>query len=298
VLFRSHYPIMPRPNRCVLPDVPCHITQRGVDRRETFSSDTDRLTYLRLLRDNLPDARATILGFCLMTNHVHLIAVPERQDSLAVLLRRVHGRYAQYYNTRSARTGHLWQNRFFACVLDESHLWTALAYVDRNPLRAGMVERGGDYRWSSAAAHLWGDDATGVLDMTWWRRETCGVDWETTRRADHADADSALRRCTYAGRPFGDPSFVKEMSEKFGRCWTRGRPKKQAGAAGPAASGRQIALFAIRKTAFFQADPFFRSLTRFFVRFTMRSSAWTTGQPTASSWPMRLKGCNERGVTE
>ncbi|MBZ5584350.1 MAG: transposase [Acidobacteriia bacterium] len=87
---------MPRRNRCILPDVPCHITQRGVDRRQTFSSSTDRLTYLRLLRDNLPDAEVAVLGFCLMTNHVHLIAVPQRQDSLAILLRRVHGRYAQY----------------------------------------------------------------------------------------------------------------------------------------------------------------------------------------------------------
>src|SRR6266478_6143086 len=97
-------------------------------------------------------------GWCLMSNHVHLIAVPERADSLAVLLRRVHGRYAQYYNTRWGRTGHLWQNRFFACLLERDHLWTALAYVDRNPLRAGMVRGAADYRWSSAAAHLSGVD--------------------------------------------------------------------------------------------------------------------------------------------
>jgi REP element-mobilizing transposase RayT len=99
---------MPRKNRALLPGIACHITQRGVDRCNTFSSQEDRLTYLRLLHENLPDARARLLGFCLMTNHVHLIAVPEREDSLAVLLRRVHGRYAQYYNIRSGRTGHLW----------------------------------------------------------------------------------------------------------------------------------------------------------------------------------------------
>src|SRR5258708_37393412 len=104
---------MPRRSRCLLPGIPCHITQRRVDRRETFSSVDDRNTYLELLRQNLADTETRLLGWCLMTNHVHLIAVPERPDSLSVLLlRRVHGRYAQYYNARASRIGHLWQNGF------------------------------------------------------------------------------------------------------------------------------------------------------------------------------------------
>ena len=118
---------MPRRNRALLPDIACHITQRGVDRCATFSSPQDHLTYLRLLRENLAEAGVRIVGFCLMTNHIHLIAIPQHEDSLAVLLRRVHGRYAQSYNIRSGRTGPLWQNRFFACALDRLHLWTALA---------------------------------------------------------------------------------------------------------------------------------------------------------------------------
>jgi putative transposase len=127
---------MPRRGRWVLPEVPCHITQRGVDRRKTFSVDEARHTYLRLLRENLADAEVSLLAWCLMTNHPHLVAVPSREDSLSVLLRRVHGRYAQNYNARCGRTGHLWQNRFFACVLGPSHLWAALAYVERNPVKA------------------------------------------------------------------------------------------------------------------------------------------------------------------
>ena len=74
----------------MLPEVPCHVTQRGVDRRETFSADEDRLTYLRLLRENLRDAQVRLLAWCLMTNHVHLLAVPARDESLSVLFRRVH----------------------------------------------------------------------------------------------------------------------------------------------------------------------------------------------------------------
>jgi putative transposase len=117
---------MPRRARCVLPGVPYHVTQRGVDRQATFSLDEDRHTYLRLLRENLSEADVRVWGWCLMSNHVHLVLLPGREDSLSLLMRRVHGRYAQYYNTRWGRTGHLWQNRFFSCILGIEHLWAAL----------------------------------------------------------------------------------------------------------------------------------------------------------------------------
>src|SRR5205807_10455871 len=101
----------------------------------------DRFTYLGLLRQNLEDAKVRILAYCLMSNHVHLIAVPAREDSLSILIRRVHSRYAQYFNARVGRTGHLWHNRFYGCMLATRHLWTAIAYVERNPIRARMVRR-------------------------------------------------------------------------------------------------------------------------------------------------------------
>src|SRR5262249_27285013 len=155
---------MPRRNRCVLPEIPCHITQRGVDRREVFSADQDRNTYLRLIQENLKDAAVSILGYCLMSNHVHLIAVPAKEDSLSILLRRVDGRYAQYYNAHTGRSGHLWQNRFFACMLGPTHLWAALCYVERNPVRAGIVQHAAEYPWSSAFAHLAGEDESSILN--------------------------------------------------------------------------------------------------------------------------------------
>jgi putative transposase len=129
---------MPRGLRCIVPGLAHHITQRGVDRRETFSCDTDRQTYLKLLAEHSIEANVRILGWCLMTNHTHLIAIPEREDSLAVLLRRVHGRYAQY-----------------ACALGIGHLWRALVYVERNPVRAGMVVRAEEYRWSRRWLTAW-----------------------------------------------------------------------------------------------------------------------------------------------
>jgi putative transposase len=217
---------MPRRSRCVVSGVPYHITQRGVDKCVTFSGEEDRQTYLRLLRDNLSDAEVRLLGWCMMTNHVHLIAIPGREDSLAILFRRVHGRYAQYYNARSGRTGHLWQNRFFACSLGVGHLWTALAYVERNPVRAGLVASEGDYRWSSAVAHLTEVDEFQLIDMEWW--ETSGVkkEWPRLLNCDDSDAVAVLRASTYAGRPFGDDAFMTEIGARFGRQWNRGRPRK------------------------------------------------------------------------
>ena len=232
---------MPRRERCIWSGVPCHVTQRGVDRRETFSADADRETYLGLMRLNLAEAGATLLGWCLMTNHVHLVALPTRDDSLSVLLRRVHGRYAQYYNARYGRSGHLSQNRYFACALGPGHLWAALEYVERNPVRAGLAERAGDYRWSSAAAHLGGRDAACLTELDWWRKEYDGMDWRQVLDGPDGEGALALRRCTYAGRPFGDEAFVEAVSERFHRHWQRGRPSKKQTEGG--ADAAQMALF-------------------------------------------------------
>jgi putative transposase len=98
--------------------------------------------------------------------------------------------------------------------------------------------------WSSAAAHLSGLDESGVLDMDWWREQCRGEDWARELAVEETEATSALRRCTYAGRPFGSESLVRDMSQRFGRCWRRGRPKKEPAPA--VASGDladQLALF-------------------------------------------------------
>jgi putative transposase len=178
-----------------------------------------------------------------MPNHVHLIALPQREDSLAILLRRVHGRYAQYYNARDGRAGHLWQNRFFACILGPQHLWAALAYVDRNPVRAGMVTSAGEYPWSSAAAHLSGVDPSRLVDMDWWRQQEFRGDWAAELTREAPECATQLRKCTYAGRPFGNDDLVEEVGRRFGRSWTRGRPKKEAGAATAYDRDAQFPLF-------------------------------------------------------
>jgi len=203
---------MPRSARFVAPGVAHHITQRGVDRQLVFRTRMDRLVYLGLLRDQARLADLPIWAYCLMGNHIHLIAVPSEGAQLAEVMQRVHGRYAQYFNARRARCGHLWQNRFSSCALGPAHLWTALRYVEFNPVRANMVRRAEDYEWSSARAHLAGQDPQRLLDMDFWRREGGVSNWsQLLNQLEEESQCRDLRRATYAGQPFGDEEFVERQ---------------------------------------------------------------------------------------
>src|SRR5580658_9625112 len=109
---------MPRTARIVLPAVPHHTTQRGNNRQDVFFVDDDRLAYLKVLQRQSARYGLKIVGYCLMTNHVHLIVVPEHADSLAKAIGRTHWLYAQYVNKLHGRSGHLWQNRFYSNGMD------------------------------------------------------------------------------------------------------------------------------------------------------------------------------------
>lgn len=130
---------MSRIARIVVPGFAHHVTQRGNRRADVFETDDDRHAYLRFLKQYADKHGLAVWAFCLMTNHVHLVVVPEREDSLAKALRDAHTVYAMRFNTRTRLSGHVWQGRFYSCPMDESHLWAAVRYVERNPVRAGTV---------------------------------------------------------------------------------------------------------------------------------------------------------------
>ncbi len=136
---------MPRVSRAVAIGHPHHITQRGNYRQAVFAEKGDYVRYLELLADFCPKYDLDIWAYCLMPNHIHMVAVPGRQESLARLFNTVHMLYAQYFNRKRDATGHLWQGRFFSCVLDERHLYAAVRYVEMNPVRGGIVPVPQDY---------------------------------------------------------------------------------------------------------------------------------------------------------
>jgi putative transposase len=147
-----------------------------------------------------------------MPNHVHLVAVPQRPDSFARTFRRVHSEYARAIHMRLRRVGHLWQARYGSTPMDEKHFWAAMLYVEQNPLRARLVEQAGQWRWSSAQAHLSGEDA-GLLDLVPWRARHTPETWKLY--LDKGLLDAALieriRDATERGHPLGDEAFVKRV---------------------------------------------------------------------------------------
>jgi len=149
--------IMARLARVVIADYPYHVTHRGNRQADVFFDREDRDAYRKWLSEYGAKSGLDIWAYCLMANHVHLIAVPRRTDSLARGIGRAHFRYARWVNWRQGWSGHLWANRFHSTALDVMHLWAAVKYVELNPVRAGIVARAEDYEWSSARAHVLGE---------------------------------------------------------------------------------------------------------------------------------------------
>jgi putative transposase len=225
----------------VVPECAHHITQRGNYQQPVFSLDHDRQVYLEILKENAARHRLRLLGYCLMTNHVHLLAVPEHIDSMAKAIGRTHNDYARWMNVRERHVGHLWQNRYFSCPLDEAHCWEALRYIEMNPVRAGVVHRAQDWRWSSAPAHLNIVGHGGLLDLSSWAARFSAETWREVLDLGLHDAAMAarLREATRTGRPMGSSEFVKSLESRLSRTL---RPAKRGPRAGEAAVSRHVSL--------------------------------------------------------
>jgi REP-associated tyrosine transposase len=246
--LQRHYQHMPRRPRVVIPAAPHHITQRGNNRQPVFFSPDDRLFYLDLLSRHAQRSGVRILGYCLMTNHVHLIAVPERDESLARALRHAHSEYSLALNRSERRSGHVWQNRYYSCPMSADRLLSALRYVELNPVRAGMAGAAWDWPWSSARAHTTAGTSDGVLCCDWieyFGQWTYG-EWTELLAAGSPNGEcETLRRATQTGAPLGPPEFVAALERQTGRrlrVWKRGRPRKAPES--PEERARQGCLFA------------------------------------------------------
>ena len=213
---------MARRARVVIPQLPHHVVHRGNHRQQVFFCDEDRLEYLRILSDSLPKYGVRIISYCLMKNHVHLITVPQRENSLAGLFRRALMLYSRYVNERHGWIGHLWQGRYFSSPLDPPYLYNAVRYVERNPVRAGLVEKPWEYRWSSALFRLTARRNSNILQR-YSPLEDMVTDWRSYLELELPDITlGRLRRSTKAGTPMGSEEFLQRL-EQAGIEFSRGK---------------------------------------------------------------------------
>ena len=207
---------MPRIARAVAPGYPHHITQRGNYRQHVFEEEADYNLYLAWLKEYSDKYGLKIWAYCLMNNHIHLVCVPEESESLAKTFNTLHMRYSRHFNHKKGVKGHLWQGRFFSCVLDERHLHAAVRYVENHPVRGKVVESPDQYRWSSAAAHmkvrsndLLANDCHLTKEITDWRNYLL-------EEEDKGLIDE-LRKNSMAGRPCGGTAFIETIESIVGR---------------------------------------------------------------------------------
>jgi putative transposase len=220
---------MSRFARVVIPDTPHHVTQRGNGRARIFFEPGDETTYLRLLAEQTRKAGVDVWAYCLMPNHVHLIAIPRDETGLARAIGETHRRYTSFVNVRAGRTGHLFQGRFASVAMDEDHLLAAARYVCLNPVRARLAEKAEDWAWSSARAHL-GDTSDPLVNP---RPLADRVGDFAALLATEADDPgfAALRAAETTGRPLGSSQFVEGLERRLGRLLApqrRGRKARKA----------------------------------------------------------------------
>ena len=213
---------MARIARLVIPDYPHHVTQRGNRRQNVFFSDHDKRYYLNLLSQYAQESGLSFWAYCLMDNHVHLIAVPKEENSLASGIGEVHRKYTRMINFREGWRGYLWQGRFSSYPLDQNHLYAAIRYVELNPVRAGIVSNAQDYPWSSARAHILKEKDT-LLSDNFVIQEI--PDWQAYLKSGEDEAkNNIFRYHSRNGRPLGSEDFLTRIEKLTGRILRKRKP--------------------------------------------------------------------------
>ena len=223
---------MPRRPRIIVPGLPHHITQRGNRQSDVFQSDADCRVFLDLLIRHSTKSDLRIWGYCLMPNHFHIVAVPGTEVVIARVIGRVEADYARYFNVQNGYSGHLWQPRYFSIPMSPVHCWNALAYVERNPVRAGLVVSAEQFQWSSASAHLGFKPMPQWLKIEEWGKLWTPVEWRSLVENDTEmnRIGPVLREQTRTGIPLGD-ELISRLEVTRGvriHMGKAGRPVKQA----------------------------------------------------------------------
>ena len=218
---------MGRIARVVAAKYPHHVTRRGNRRQDTFFCEDDYRYYIETMSEWCNKCGVGIWAYCLMPNHVQLIAVPETEEGLRQAIGETHRRYTRRINFREKWKGHLWQGRFSSYVMDEQYLLAAARYMELNPVKARLVKRPGQYQWSSAKAHLTAKDDELVRVKPLLKLID---DWDEFLSSGYTKEDELLiHRHEQTGRPLGNIHFIKRLESKLERILVPGkggRPRK------------------------------------------------------------------------
>lgn len=229
---------MPRTGRVVVPNYPHHVVQRGHNRQTVFAETADYGYYLETLKEWKREYNIRVYGWCLMTNHVHLILEPPDDKRMGMLMKRLAGRQTRFVNCLEGRTGSLWEGRYKSSPIQtERYLLACIRYVELNPVNAGIVTKPEHYHWSSYRERM-GVDFPGILDYDSVylglgdNHEQCRIAYSDYIQMDipageKAIIGSALQR----GQLTGDNKFIKEVEKIIGKRIEhkkRGRPERDA----------------------------------------------------------------------
>ncbi len=221
---------MPRRARIQLPGFPVHLIQRGNNRSACFYAEEDYRFYLDHLNEQAAKHGCTLHAYCLMTNHVHLLLTPEKDDSLGKLMKALGQRYVQYVNRTYRRSGTLWEGRFRSCLLQqEAYVLACYRYIELNPVRACMVEHPAEYRWSSYRANAQGEEGcisphSLYLALGQQSEVRHAAYRELFRHELEPGLVDEIRQATNGNFVLGDGRFAAEVERMLGRRVVRGKP--------------------------------------------------------------------------
>jgi putative transposase len=218
---------MPRTARASVADICYHVINRGNARATVFHDDGDYAAFVSLMQELDERLAMRIAGFCLMPNHFHLVLWPLGDGDLSRWMQLFMTAHVRRHHRRHGTEGHIWQGRFKAFpIQQDDHLLTVLRYVERNPVRGGLVERAQDWPWSSLANAATG---AGIL-----RQSPVSLPDRWTgfvNRGLPAEDLALVRNSVNRGAPFGGQRWVPRTARQLGveaSLRPRGRPSKQS----------------------------------------------------------------------
>ena len=226
---------MPRRARLALPGIAWHIIQRGNNRSACFYAEGDYRKYLRILQEQACAFDCAVHAYVLMTNHVHLLVTPVRQAGASLMMKHLGQRYVQYVNRTYRRTGTLWEGRFRSCLAqDEGYVLACYRYIERNPVRAGMVDHPAEYSWSSYHANGQGARDALLTEHADYRR--LGPTPDLRREAYqklcrlHMEPEltDEIRTATNGNYALGNDRFKEEVGRMLGRRAAPGQSGRPA----------------------------------------------------------------------